>query len=220
MKRFTLVLMLLVPSFVFADAIGDQLTFSFIELNAPVVNLTSTAAGVVAGPALNIVVSDTLHHEQFPLSGFFNATTGAATSITSNSDVYEGEYGSGGSVSIVGGGITFVAGSPMFDHSHLVSHRAEDEGAFAGEFHVTSVDPSVFALFGLPDKWNPDGSVSVTFGHSTVTGNNLSGVIGGGTVTIETPAPIPEPSTWLMLAFGIGTCCIAWQARKWAARNP
>jgi hypothetical protein len=215
MKQFTLVLMLLVSSFAFADAIGDQLTFSFIELNAPVVNLTSSLAGVTAGPALNIVVSDTLHHEQFPLSGFFNASTGAATSITSDATVYEGEYSSGGSVSIAGGGITFVAGSPLFDHAHLISHRAEDEGAFAGEFHVTTVDPSVFALFGLPDKWNPDGSISVTFGHSTVTGNNLSGVIGGGTVTIETPAPVPEPSTLLMLLCGVGACFTAWQARRY-----
>jgi hypothetical protein len=193
-------------------AFSDEITFSFIELNAPVVNLTSNLSGMTAGPALNIVVSDTTKHLEFPLSGFFTASTGAATTITSNTSIYEAEYGTGGSVGISGGGITFVAGSPMFDHSHLISNRGEDEGAFAGEFHVTSVDPSVLAMFGLPDKWNPDGSVSVTFGQAHVSGDVLTGVIGGGTVTIETPAPVAENAS--LIFYGTGLIASFWFAKR------
>jgi len=184
-------------------ALADEITFSFIESNAPVVNISSSLAGMTAGPALNIIVSDTEKHLEFPLSGFFNASTGPASSITSDAVRYEAEYTTGGSVSIASGHMIFVSGMPMFDHSHLLSQRGEDEGAFAGEFKVTSVSSAVLAKFGLGPEWNPDGSVSITFGQSHIAGDDLTGVIGGGTVTIETPAPVPEISTIMLLLSGL-----------------
>jgi len=199
MKKLALLWLLTLGT---AYAAADEITFSFIELGAPVINLTSSPTGLVAGPALNIVVSDTSRHLQFPLNAIFNASTGPGV-ITSTPIRYEGEYSSGGSVSIVSGSTIFVSGAPMFDHSHLISQRSEDEGAFAGEFLVTSVDPGVLAMFGLGPKWNPDGSVSITFGQTSVTGDNLSAIIGGGTVTIETPPTIPEATTLLLFGSGI-----------------
>jgi hypothetical protein len=192
---------------------SDIITFSFIELAAPAINFTSSPSGVAAGPALNIVVSDTLHHAQFPLSGFFSASTGPGV-ISVTPDRYEGEFALGGAVAIVSGATTFVSGAPMFGHSHFISNLSEDVGAFAGEFHVTSVDPSVFARFGLPDAWKPDASVSVTTGHNFVVGEDLTGIIGGGTVTIETPAPVPEASTWFLFLFGAGTLLAFNHARR------
>jgi hypothetical protein len=90
----------------------------------------------------------------------------------------------------------------MFDGSHLSSNLSLDTGSFQGEFHITSVNPSVLTMFGLGPGFKPDGSVSITFGQSDVTGDDLSAVIGGGTVTIETPTAtvVPEPAA--MLLFG------------------
>jgi hypothetical protein len=156
---------------------------------------------MTAGPALNIIVSDTERHLQFPLSAIFNGSTGVASSITSTADTYDATYESGGSVSIIGGGTTFVSGMPMFADSHLQSVFADDTGAFRGEFLVSHVDPATLALFGLK-TWSPDGSVSLTFGQSDVDGHNLNAVLGGGTVTIEA-APVPEVMPLILLSSGI-----------------
>jgi hypothetical protein len=141
------------------------------------------------------MVSDTDKHLEFPLSGTFTASTGAGV-VTITPDLYAATFGAGGAVSIAAGGTTFVSGSPMFADSHLGSELPEDVGSFRGEFSVTSVDPGTLALFGLGPKWEPDGSVSLTFAQAHVSGEALTAVIGGGTVTIETPsvAVIPEPS--------------------------
>jgi hypothetical protein len=190
-------LLLLAVCLVAATAAADEITFSFIELGNGAIDVTCGTSGCAFGPALNIVVSDVAKGLQFPLAGTFNASSGSASGITVMDDRYLATYATGGSVSIVAGGTTLVSGTPIFADSHLSADNG-DEGSFHGEFSVTDVSGSVLAMFGLPDKWKPIGSVSITFGHSDVNGDNLTGVIGGGTVTIETPGITPEPPALLL----------------------
>jgi hypothetical protein len=208
-----ILLILLLATFGAAGALADEISFSIVGTITATPNLFSTSAGMTVGPGLQIVVSDTDKHLQFPLTGTFNAASGARTSVITSATSYSAMFGAGGSVSIAPG---ILSGSPMFSGSTLLSNLSQDTGSFAGEFTVTNVDASVFSLFGLPDKWNPDGSISITFGQSSVTGDDLSAVLGAATVTIETPVvtPVPEPSTWFMFLFGCGTLIAFANARK------
>jgi hypothetical protein len=187
-------------------AFSDEITFSFIEFQAPFANVSVGPAGGLFGPALNIMVSDTTEHMQFPLTGSFNAVTSAATNITTTATEYSATFAEGGSLSITSAGTTFISGTPIFADSHLESLFADDTGTYRGEFLITHVDPSVLAKFHLGPEFKPDGAVSITFGQSAVTGDHLDAVIGGGTVTVETPtvAPIPEVAT----LFLFGTCLL------------
>jgi hypothetical protein len=213
MKRAPFFLLPLLLAFT-TLAFADNISFSIVGTITSTPNLFSASSGFTAGPGLQIVVSDTDKHLQFPLTGIFNASTGSRTSVSSTSTSYSAMFGSGGTVTIANGGTTLLSGGPMFAGSTLLSNLSLDTGSFAGEFTVTAVDPAVLAMFGLGPKWNPDGSVSITFGQSLVTGDDLSGVLGAATVTIETPTTVPEPSTIAMFIFGCGTLVAFWHARQ------
>lgn len=206
MKRAVLALLVLAATATFAD----DITFNFGS-NGTSVNLTSFVTGMTAS-TLNVSVSDT-HGLMFPLPGVVDASTGDATSVTITAGSYIATYGEGGSVTITEGGVTLLSGSPMFARSNLSSNLSENTGSFQGEFNVTSVNPSVLSKFGLGPGFKPDGSFSLTFAESDVIGTELTAVIGGGSVTIETPAaPTPEAAT--LLYFGSAALLVACYWRK------
>lgn len=200
-------------------ALCDDITFSFIQ-NGAGVNLTSTAAGMTATDATNLAVSDTALGLEFPLTGFTSASTGPPSSVVITPTSYLAAYSSGGSVTITEGGVPILTGSPMFDMSHLSSNLSEDTGSFAGEFTVTSVSPAILGMFGLGPKFKPDGSISITFAESNVVGAELFAVIGGGSVTIETPAPVPEVRSILLLVSGLVTLGAFARARGRLRHSP
>jgi hypothetical protein len=164
---------------------------------------------------MNILVTDTLHHEQFPLDGVFHGSTGAGA-ITSTPGSYSATFAQGGSVSIVDNGTTLVSGMPVLHGSTLLATTSDNTGSFSGEFLVTAVDSAVLHMFGLGPAWSPDGSISITFGQDDIDGNVLEGIIGGGTVTIETPVAtvVPDPATLMLFASGMMICGIYGAARR------
>lgn len=208
MKKLALLLLL-----VCAVARADDITFNFGN-GGNVFNLTSAAPGMRAGPAGLLSVSDTVKGLEFPLAGEVNAKTGPASLISVTPTLYIASYGAGGEVTIFQGGTPLLTGSPMFDRSNLTSNLAEDTGSFQGEFAVTSVNPTILAKFGLGPAFKPDGSFSLTFAESAVSGTDLKAIIGGGSITIETPTVIPEPSTATLLYFGVPVLLVAWYRKR------
>lgn len=189
-------------------AMGDEITFSVVGLSN-VADIFSSPSGMTAGPASVVLVTDVTQGKSFSLSETFNASAGAAHSITVGSTVYTAFYGPGavGSVDITNA----VAGN-MLDNSELTAVFPQGTGSFSGEFLVTSVNPAVLALFGLGPKFNPSGSVAITFGQDQVNGQDLSGVIGGGATTILTVNTTPELMT--ILLFGTGIVMAGAMARR------
>jgi hypothetical protein len=200
MKTILLLLVLCVG--LAAGAFADEITFSFI-LGVPG-SLTASSAGLSAGIAENVLVSDATTGKEFTLLGTFSAHTGASTAfgVTSPGIVRADYLGDGfNSVLITDSfGATLVSGR-MDDHGRFLSGFPDGRGAFAGAFDVTFVSPAVLALFGLGPEVLPTGSVSATFAMDNFDGTTVTGQLGGGTVTVETT---PEPATWTMALMGIG----------------
>lgn len=212
MKRVVLALLVLAATAAFAD----DITFIFSN-GGDIANLTSGGPGMFAGPADIVAVSDTVKGLEFPLTATVNASTGIASSITVTLTSYVAIFTSGGDVTVTEGGTSLLTGSPMFDNSHLSSNLSEDTGSFQGEFNVTSVNPTILAKFGLGPGFKPDGSFSLTFAESNLVGADLTAIIGGGSVTIETPtAPTPEAAT--LLYFGMAALTVACYRRKQGLR--
>jgi hypothetical protein len=102
----------------------------------------------------------------------------------------------------------------MLDNSELTA-VVDGAGSFSGEFNVSFLNPVLLKDFGLGPDFAPTGSVGITFHESTVTGQSLTGMIGGGSTTVLTvTTPIPEPETLFMFLFGIGTLVACYRARK------
>lgn len=194
---------------------ADEITFSCIaQNNNP--DVFASTAGFTAGPCLNVLVSDSAKGLRFPLLGQFNVSAGAASSFVITSSQVNGTFGAGGtnSVSIVGSS-PFLQGD-MLAGGDLGATYPGGTGSFQGIFDVTQVDPAVLALFGSRLRFDPRGSVSVTFGQNAVVGSQLEGVIGGGTATIVITT-IPEPKGLgflgaVVMALGMGI-------RKWNLKS-
>jgi hypothetical protein len=160
------------------------------------------------------MVTDVTTGKSIALTDHFTASAGAATSITTNGDNYTGFFGHGaaGSVNIP----SAVTGN-MLGGSELTA--ADEAGSFSGEFDVTFLSPVILKEFGLGPKWAPTGSVGITFHESAITGQSITGLIGGGSTTVLTVTTVvPEPATWAMFLFGLGTLAAFWQARQNRAR--
>jgi hypothetical protein len=200
MKKLLLLLVLLLS---FASCVlADEITFSFI-VGLPG-SLVANAGGLVAGPAVNIVVSDATTGAEFPLLGTFTANTGAASSFNVAPGLITASYLGDGfnSVLIVdSGGFTLVAGR-MDDHGAFLTGYPDGRGSFLGAFDVAFVSPAVLGLFGLGPEWLPTGAVSATFGSDNFDGVTVTGELGGGSVTVQTP--VTEPATWTLAIVGVG----------------
>lgn len=194
--------LLLVASFVSAD----EITFSFIAASGSV-SLQASASGITLGPSLNVLVSDATTGASFPLPGAFTSSTGVASAFVVTSGLVLATYDAGGSNSVLildSMGNVLVSGTTQ-DHAAFVSGFPDGAGAFLSKFEVSSVSPSVLALFGLGPKFADEGSVSVSAANGNFKSETLDAVIGGGTVTITTAPAVPEPQTFGLLAIGLVT---------------
>ena len=204
MKKLALLGFLLL---VFATcAVADELTFSFI-LGAPI-SLTASAAGLSSGPAMNVVVSDTTTGTHFSLAGTFTASTGPATIFHNFGTFIDATYSAGGvnSVLIVDPSNNPLVKGNMEANGAFNTTIPRGTGAFLGMFDVTFVSPAVLAMFGLGPGFLPVGSVAATFVNDNFDGTTVTGRIGGGTVTIQTPrAVVPESASLGLLGMGLLT---------------
>lgn len=191
-------------------ASADQITFSFVSQAGNLTTVIASSAGLTAGPALNVLVTDSTTGVSSPLSGLVNMSTGPSSSFTVLPTVVVSSFTAGGSdsVSIVNA-ITLapILTGTTNDNSTMVATYPGGTGAFLAGFHVTFVDPSVLAAFGLKTV-DPRGSLSLTFGQDVLTGKSIAGVAGGGSITV-TATPTPEPASLGLLGGGILVLALA-----------
>ena len=220
MKRLALVAIVLV-SFA-AVALADQINFNFTIGGANSVVATS-AGGLTAGPSMLTSISDTTTNVNVPFTGtFVNANTGPAFSLVpiGPPPTIVGSFaGLGGtSVLVVDAANNVLVSGSMQPNASVLSPLPGGSGSFLGTFDVSFVSPAALALFGLGPTFQPIGSVAFTFANASFDGTTLTAAIGGGAVTIQTPAappPIPEPAGLGIL--GVGLTAIAEIARRWRA---
>lgn len=210
MKKLFLLVALCLVSVTFVMA--DEITFSSIAQNNNA-DVLASANGFSAGPALNVLVSDSAKGLRFPLIATFNASAGPATSFVISTMDVNGTFSAGGtnSVSIVGSH-PILEGN-MLGGGDLGATYPGGTGSFQGIFDLTFVDPAVLALFGQSLSFDPRASVSITFGQNQVVGSQLEGVFGGGTTTIVVTT-IPEPKRLGLAGMGIlllGACTRKWR---------
>lgn len=192
-------------------AFADQITFSFVSQAGNLTTVVASSAGLTAGPALNVLVTDSTTGVSDPLSGLVNMSTGPASSFTVLPTVVVSAFTAGGSnsVSIVNP-ITLapILSGTTNDNSTMVATYPGGTGAFLAGFHVTFVDPSILAAFGLKTV-DPRGSLSLTFGQDVLTGGKtINGVAGGGSITV-TATPTPEPASLGLLGGGMLVLALA-----------
>lgn len=191
MKKIAVLAVLLLASSAFADQI--TITYGFGGTNS----VDASLSGVALGPALNLNVSDQRTGQVFTLGGASASSTGASTSflVLTSPNVVLANFGAGGSNSVLvtdGMGNILISGV-MESRGSLVSTYPGGTGGFQGDFTVTSVAPSLLAMFGLGPAFLTDGSVSATYGNANLAGtDHLTAAVGGGSVTIQTPTPVPE----------------------------
>jgi hypothetical protein len=201
-------------------AVADQINFNFTT-GAPG-SVTATAAGLSSGPSQLTDISNTTTSTIIPFTGtYVNGNTGSAVSLVQFGTIVLGTFNGLGGTSVLvqdSLGNTLVSGS-MQDNASLLSTVPVGTGSFLGTFHVTFVDPTVLALFGLGPNFSPQGSVAFTIGNANFDGTTYTGSIGGGAVTIQsTTAPVPEPMGLGILGMGLLTVATGLK-RRGAARE-
>jgi hypothetical protein len=191
--------------------VADEITFSIVGTGA--VNLTGGPSGMTSGPVDVFEVTDITTGASFSLHDSFTASAGGAHSIALH-PTYVAFFAPGGAGSV---DITNAVTGTMLDNSELTAVYPDSTGSFSGEFDVTSFNPAILTMFGIKGHVAPVGSVGLTFGHDAVTGSSISGIIGGGSTTVLTiKTAVPEPDTWFLLLFGLGTIVAFCRARRWS----
>lgn len=185
---------------------ADQITFSFIA-KSNATSVVANGAGLTMEPSLNVLVSDANTGVSLPLAGIDTANTGIAASFTvlSSPDLVVATYDGDGAKSVLikdTFGNTLLSGT-MEDKAALLSGYPNARGSFLGKFIVDFVAPSVLDMFHQVG-FQPDGSISLSFGQANlVSTDSITGVVGGGSITIQSNAPTIESSTVLLMIIGM-----------------
>ena len=183
-------------------AFADAITFSFI-FGPPV---TISTSGLTAGPALVVIVSDTLHNWYFPLTGQAFINTGSAAPLT-----YQATASTLSSQYLPGSGTEVWVTSPSCGGACLLGSLNTNgkyaatlggTGSFQALFQVDYVSPVITSLFLQPNVWSPQGSDSLNtaFNMFTNGGTTATAVLTGGAITFQT---VPEPGTLALLGTGV-----------------
>jgi hypothetical protein len=195
-------------------AFADQITFNFTS--SP---LTAQASGLAFGPSTIILVRDDNTGNSTTISATASGTTGTATSFIVGPPLVA-SFSNGGPGSIIiedSMGHVFLEGS-ILGASTLGSSYPDGVGHFGSNITVTEVAPGVLAALGLGTGFDSMGSISLTLGSADFTGGILTAEVGGGTVTIETPPPVPETLTLVLM--GSGLVILARRLRRLGVLRP
>jgi hypothetical protein len=105
---------------------------------------------------------------------------------------------------------------------------AGDLAATLGSFTTVGPGATTFGL-GLVSfdvAGSATGTATVSFNSSITTltapdGSNIPiNTLNNGTITIQSPSPVPEPATFFPVALGLlGLSCLTWR-KHWRARGP
>ena len=186
------------------SAVADQINFNFTT-GAPNSVTATSAAGLMSGPSMLQSISDTTTGVIKPQAGtYVNGNTGPAVNLAQFGNIVIGAFTLGGpnSVLVEDSLSNVLVAGIMQDGGSLLSTVPNGTGSFLATFNVTFVSPAALALFGLGPGFLPDGSVALTLGNANFNGTTFTAAIGGGSVTIQTPA-IPEPGTLALFGSGI-----------------
>jgi hypothetical protein len=198
-----------------ATAVADQINFNF-TVGSPTSVTATSAGGLSSGPSTLTSISDSTTSVIIPTAGtYVNGNTGPAVSLMQFGTVVLGTFMGAGpnSVLVVDSSNNVLVAGSMNDSASLLSTVPAGTGSFLGTFHVTFVSPAALALFGVGPGFSPNGSVALTIGNASFNGTTYKGAIGGGSVTIQSTAAVPEPMGLGILGIGLLTIGGLW--RRW-----
>ena len=217
MKRLALVAIAVLSLAVFA--VADQINFNF-TIGPPSSVSATSAGGLTSGPSMLTSISDTTTNTNVPTPGtYVNGNTGPAVSLVpigSPPTLILGTFTAAGANSVLvvdSLNNVLVAGS-MQDNASLLSTLPVGTGSFLGTFDVSFVSPAALALFGLGPAFQPVGSVAFTFANANFDGTTFTAALGGGSVTIQTPAPTTTPEPAGLGIVGMGLMLVAEVSRR------
>jgi hypothetical protein len=202
--------------FISSLALADELTVTVVGQTGIAADITAGPSGMVAGPANAVLVTDITTGKSFTLSDTFNASAGPSTSIHITPTNYTSFFSAGGANSV---SVSNVVMGMMDPASEITAVLPGGAGSFSGEFDVSFFSPAILAEFGLSNAHvSPSGSVGITFVETGLSGQDLTGKIGGASTTVLTVTTVPEPATLLLWGSGLLSLVAVYQARQRSQR--
>lgn len=184
-KRLVLALVVLALAFS-ATAVADTIDFNFAGGTGSTGTYTWTGTSVFSGTETPLTV-----HEVLPTSGPNIALPGSVLTFTSGAYVNTvggiANFAAGGTLQISGCGGTCFLGTFTGGQLDVLN------GFFGSTFVAGNVDPSIWALVGLPGL--PSGATG-TLTLNTVGTSSRGGVISSGDLTLTR---VPEPASLAIL---------------------
>jgi hypothetical protein len=144
--------------------------------------------------------------------GDLDFATGNFISGGATATGFENNYAAGGSVTIygdIGSGSVLLMQADFADTSTFSCCSGSSPvlvSSFSGLLDIAYVDPTLAAAlnFNNPPVGGSIAQVEIFFGASpTTSGTSFSGTQGGGAVAVTDTAVVPEPTTLLLLGFGM-----------------